>query len=1172
MTGAAMTILSLHDVSQIVGNISGFKAGAVFDSEWGPIDETMLVNRDNVERIYGKPNPVKYGLPYPAVINALRGCSMYVRRVDKGQLYSSALVRAKLEAAKFTDANGFWIDRPDVDTVVKPSTGIAHNDLGRHVFSMYPSKRVTKDYQVPVTIVKQPKDGDVKIYVDNTTKVNVGDIITFKNTNSMTREESLSWMTYPVAALSREKVTEHYVEITGIKQDGNNLVDEEIKHFGIYFLDRGEKVTELSELATAGQPVIQLKENNAKLVEGDVVKFAGQDKEYTIQNVNETTVTLTENLEQDVADDSVIKVKVEQAVSLQAISKVESGWDAKYPTIFKVTNNDVIIEGMNVKIGENVGKVVRKYNTENMINYIEIASEYVEQELVAVGNTVLLCSETDFEHRDAFLVRAIYPGDRGNGISISITDSKYDPDNFILTVFWYGTRVEQFECSMNYKVTEQGQLFVEQVVNNRSGYIRVQVNQDMRDSEGKLIRPLNTDYYLRQPLYELTYTKVAETVESVRDGDNKITVRPEDISNITIDKPVKIGEKVYPIASIGSSVEGAAKDTLVLAENISLGMDDLPLRDRVLKVGTPISQNLAVTDKYKLTVNKVADASEYGVTINGTAYTVQTKAKASAGKKNLRDSVTGEITDKEAPLYWGKIKNKDVAVNLTFNTTTPVTKTKQIGKALVHFNDVKDFITTLVDECVKTDPLMKNQDGEIEFKGTVTAKIGDDSKTFNIELSKVEQENYGKVADGIIKEFKLDDPANLDDPSKAYTANSILTKIKDEIAVDTKASVYIDVKEDSLILTGKKGGEPVNVEVTNFLTLEKVQSFKKDKEVKPVERIQGTILPSADKGAVVTENKVKYFIIDAGANRFAGGYDNFLPTVGDYVKTMETAFSNPDLTPDLMWIMQGCINSEDYLHAIKRLCKARLDVLGAGAIPFDAQAGKGITGEMKYLDKLNMNDRTISLFTPWASYLDTTTGIKMWLAPDSFFIANMGRSAANGDEFKAPAGWNRGQVDTTEIYKIYDYTGDTGGEVGQLYDRGVNPMRYHKDKGISFWGQKTTQKTNSALDRINTNMVTIAIFKQLRTYLDNQTFEFNDAPTRALHEDNMNNAMRVYKERGAIEGYAVRCDESNNPQQVVANHELYIDVMFWGKYSSERQYGRLAVAADGSVSISQLSL
>lgn len=1185
MQGAAITLLQLHDLSYRAGVSTDFKAGIVVDMPWGPIDQTVQVTNKTFESWFGKTNPKKYGITGLSAKNALKGATMYVRRVDKGQLYATALLRGKLEPANYTDANGFWIDQPNVDTVIAPGKSLAHNDIDSYTFSQYPTTRVVKHFPVPVTIVKQPKADDTVIFVDNVAKVKKGDVITFKDTTGMTREDTLGWMTYSVVETGKEKVTEHWVEIQGLAQDGTALINKEVKAYKILFLDRGNKVTEVLSEAQAGTNVIQLKENTAELKEGDVVRFASHDDEYEVTNVNDTTVTLKTELKAKVEADSVIKVKVIQHVSLQAATFMESGWTADKPTLYRVNNNDILVENLRVSVDNSIGTVVRKFNIENYVNTITLSSKYIEQDIVNIGDPVWHCEEDDFEHRDCGLFYSIYPGDEANTLSVTITDSKQYKDNFIVTVYKNGNKIrgEQFEVSRKQKLNAQGQqLFIENVINNRSAYIRYIDNPDMVDANGEPVKPLTTSYYLRQPKSKAIYSQVASTVESVFDGDTKITVSPEDISNITIDKVLRINGKNYPIEALVASVQGGAVDTIQLGEQINLGMKDLPLKDRVLKVGTPVYQCIARQDKQNVTVSNVRNGVEYSVTINGVKYTITSVSSDSLGKPELRNSATGELISKTAALYLNQdqiaVKNSKVAI--TFNTATPSRQESEESTAgLTTFNEFKDRIAEAIEKAVAADTNI--QDDTIkDFNGTVGVEALGKTVTINLNLTSAESKEAAKtlaaekLADGVIKELALDTPSNLDVGKKYNDEASILTQLKNEISKDEHSTATADFSADgnALVLSSKQAGIPMSVEVTDYLSVAQTQKPTRERETFPVQRVDGSVLPKADKGATLEDNGEVYFILDAGANRFAGGFDDFFPTAGQYIKSLKAAFEDPSETPDLVYILQGGVNSTEYVRAINEICKKRLDVLGAIAVPFDNQAGKGVAGELKYREELALSDRYLSIYTPWVEFYDDDNDMKLWISPDSYFISLLGGNSSNGNIDKAPAGPRYGKVNSSRLYKKYDYSGDTGGEIGQLYDAQINPLRQHKEHGILIWGQKTMQVQESALDRINNNLAAVFIFKVVRKILENNTFEYNTPQTRTICKSQAESALRVLQGQGLIEGFNVICDDSNNTPDIIQNHELYLDVQYWGKYSSEKQYGRVIVTSDGSTSIAGITL
>lgn len=1175
MTGAAISILSLHDLSGIVGRTSGFKGAAVVDSGWGPIDRNVEVSYKTVTRNFGKTNPKKYGLSLVAARNALKGCNMVLRRVDKGQLYSSALVKAEIEPASYIDSKGFWIDKPNVDKVVTPAGALGHNDIPSYTFNQYPTKRIVKEFAVPVALTVKPKNDDVQLFVDNVAKVQVGDQIALTNTNQKTRAESLNYLLYKVTGKTQQKVVEHWIEVSSDVNNGDDLVGKEVKSYLDRYVERGNNPVKPNAEAAAGATTFNTDANDSALQQGEKIKFANHDKEYSVVHASASVVTITPALAVKVPANTKVFVKVAQKVSLQKATFVEGGWTPDKPRLLKVNDNDILLENQVISIDEFEGKIIRKFNVENYANVLDIQPKYVEQDTnVKVGSPVYFVDEDDFEHRDAFLVTSIYPGDEANKLSISISDSKVSADQFVLTVYWEGNQVESFECSRLQKKDGYGQqLFVEQVINNRSIYIRVKDNPDCVDKEGNPLRPLNTDYYLRQRISEPNYTKVAETRETVFDGDTKITVGAEYISAITIDKPFRIGGRNYPIVSLVASRQGGAVDTVQLGEPVKLGLDKLPLRERKLDPGAPAYQAVELQEKYKLAVDQVRNGALYSITVDGKEYSITSVAADSQGKPDLWDNVNEYVTDKTKELYWGAFAKG--AITFKINFPAPQTTDLDLGSAKTT-KDIEDKIETIIKGTASGITLASITWATTNISVEIS-KAGTPLKTITLNLTTVPVQNDAEYVKRFtrefIKAFDLANPANLDIGKTYNTAESILLSLKAKIEADADAPVLVANNTSHLVLTSKDAGTSLVIDKTGALTLTKTQEPAKDKITYPVETVNGSILPKATAGATVQDGDKRYYILDAGSNKFTGGFDNFYPTTGQFIKSLEKGFLNPDDTPDVIMIQQGGINSIEYCKAINRICKTRLDVLSALSVPFESQAAsEGIDGELQYRSDLAINNNWSTLYTPWCRYYDTENDLSMWLSPDSFLLAALGYNESQGNLYKATAGYKRGQVDTTEVYKQYDYSGTTGGEMGVLYDNQINPIRKHKTRGIVFWGQKTLQVEASALDRLNTNLVVVAIFKELRQYLDGQTFEYNDAPTRARHQSRAESMMDYYKSLGAIEGYSVLCDESNNPDDVIQNHELYLDVQFWGKYTAERQHGRLVVTADGKTSLAGISL
>ena len=148
----------------------------------------------------------------------------------------------------------------------------------------------------------------------------------------------------------------------------------------------------------------------------------------------------------------------------------------------------------------------------------------------------------------------------------------------------------------------------------------------------------------------------------------------------------------------------------------------------------------------------------------------------------------------------------------------------------------------------------------------------------------------------------------------------------------------------------------------------------------------------------------------------------------------------------------------------------------------------------------------------------------------------------------APAGLTRGVVsNATQVGYInsedeFVKVQLTEGQRDVLYGQRMNPIADFPSTGMAVYGQKTTQATASALDRINV----ARLVNYMRHNLDQLSraflFEQNDKITR----DNMRDAVERFcgnlvTQRGLYD-FLVVCDESNNTPARIDRNELWVDV------------------------------
>ena len=148
----------------------------------------------------------------------------------------------------------------------------------------------------------------------------------------------------------------------------------------------------------------------------------------------------------------------------------------------------------------------------------------------------------------------------------------------------------------------------------------------------------------------------------------------------------------------------------------------------------------------------------------------------------------------------------------------------------------------------------------------------------------------------------------------------------------------------------------------------------------------------------------------------------------------------------------------------------------------------------------------------------------------------------------APAGLTRGVVSNASQLGYVNSENEfvkvqlSEGQRDVLYTSRINPIADFPNTGMAVYGQKTTQATSTALDRVNVARLVNYMRHNLDTMSRSFLFEQNDKITR----DNMRDAVERFcgglvTDRGLYD-FLVVCDDSNNTPARIDRNELWVDV------------------------------
>jgi len=188
-----------------------------------------------------------------------------------------------------------------------------------------------------------------------------------------------------------------------------------------------------------------------------------------------------------------------------------------------------------------------------------------------------------------------------------------------------------------------------------------------------------------------------------------------------------------------------------------------------------------------------------------------------------------------------------------------------------------------------------------------------------------------------------------------------------------------------------------------------------------------------------------------------------------------------------------------------------------------------------------INSSYAAIYWPWLKTFDVGTASDIYMDPAAYAVSIMCHTDAVSDPWFAPAGLTRGRLTKPTDVEIILNQGDRDA----LYQPGnsINPIAKFAQDGICIWGQKTAQRTPSALDRVNVRRMMIVIRKMILAATRSIVFEPNDPMTWNRVVNLLQPAMDDIRRRRGITEFRVVCDETTNTPLRIDRNEMWCRVL-----------------------------
>lgn len=309
---------------------------------------------------------------------------------------------------------------------------------------------------------------------------------------------------------------------------------------------------------------------------------------------------------------------------------------------------------------------------------------------------------------------------------------------------------------------------------------------------------------------------------------------------------------------------------------------------------------------------------------------------------------------------------------------------------------------------------------------------------------------------------------------------------------------------------------------------------------------QGALTSGTPRFVKIVEGTYNLASGKSGYSTTASIVDDWVATAGDTSALIGTATGKKGLYAldddglNISIALIPGITNQQVQNALITLAETSRNFIAVMAPPY------GLDNVQEAVDWMNgrgtrtaaLNSSWGAVYWPWVQVFNYFAAADEWYDPAIFAARQMVYTDSVAEPWFAPAGVRRGR-----LTKPTSTETDLGqGDKDALYSNNINPITREVGTGITVFGQKTTQRAPTALDRVNVRRLMIYIRKVLLQLGKPFQFEPNDALTWEAVEDAINPFLSDLLARRAIVEGAVKCDSTTNTPLRVDRNELWCSI------------------------------
>lgn len=188
------------------------------------------------------------------------------------------------------------------------------------------------------------------------------------------------------------------------------------------------------------------------------------------------------------------------------------------------------------------------------------------------------------------------------------------------------------------------------------------------------------------------------------------------------------------------------------------------------------------------------------------------------------------------------------------------------------------------------------------------------------------------------------------------------------------------------------------------------------------------------------------------------------------------------------------------------------------------------------LNSTRLDSDFAALYWPWVKIRDNYNRIDVWVPPSGSIMAVIARNDILEAPWFAPAGTKRGQV--PGITGVFSRPSLAERDLMQGNRNAINPIIQFNDTGYLVFGQKTMQRTPTALDRINVRRMLFLAEKKIKSASRQLLFDPNDETFQRDFVEIASGILREIQIGRGIYDYKIQADASINTPDVIDRNEF----------------------------------